>query len=73
MGNKNRKIVLVHNPVKVALLESLGFRHNGTRDIGNGKVAYQFILSDDLHFELKNNGEFSGRDYCFDTRNVLTF
>jgi hypothetical protein len=69
--NKSRKIILVLNPDKVELLSELGFAHNGTRDIGGGNVAYQYIVSDELYKVLKRHNFSRNTDYCEDVK--LTF
>lgn len=66
-----RQIILILNPAKAETLEGLGFSSCGTRDVGDGKVVFQFMLTDELHRALKDKSLFSKKDYCFDTR--LTF
>ena len=65
-----KKIILVLNPAKVDLLTELGFSSCGKRHIGDGKVGYQYILTDGLHKALKAN-KFSKRDYILDSK--MTF
>lgn len=66
-----KTVILVTNPDKVDLLDSLGFSSCGVRDVGNGILAYQYIKSDALHKVLKDKSLFSRKDFCEDVR--LTF
>jgi hypothetical protein len=66
-----KKVILITNPDKVALLNEMGIFSCGTRDFGDGNVAYQFVMSDRLHKALKDKNLFSRKDYGEDIK--LTF
>ena len=64
------KIILITNPVKVALLADLGFTPCGARQIENKGVS-QFIVTDELLKVINDEALFNKKDYVYDTR--LTF
>ena len=65
-----KKIVCVVNIDKVELLDELGFKSCGKRDIGD-KVAFQYVLTEKLYKVLNDKSLFSKRDYFEDVK--LTF
>jgi hypothetical protein len=66
-----KQFIIVTNQEMVEKLEKMGFFSCGSRDIGNGIVATQFLLTDKLHKALKDKQKFSKKHYAVDSK--LTF
>ena len=65
-----KKVILVTNMEKVALLQNAGFSPCGSREVNN-RTAYQFVETDELFKFLNDKSKFSKKDYVYDTK--LTF